>query len=94
MDGYPKAKKVYLNHLNRIKDYELIKNLHDESGYDICFSCEVLGITRFSYYKWLNSRPTNKQIEDEEITSKIKEIAASNNSLFGAMNMYYTLRNQ
>jgi putative transposase len=94
MDGYPKAKKVYLNKLNRIKDYELIKAFHDELNYDISFSCEVLHITRSSYYKWLNSKPTNKQIEDEEITSKIKEIAASNNSLFGAMNMYYTLRNQ
>ena len=94
MDSYPKAKKAYFSHYNKIKDYELIKSLHEESGYDIDFSCKTLNIKRSSYYKWLNSKPTDKQIEDEKIVVRIKEIAASNNSLFGAMNMYYTLRNE
>ena len=80
--------------MNRIKDYELIKDLHEKYDYDIGFSCEVLKITRSAYYKWLKSKPTDKQLEDEKITLKIKQIAASNNSLFGAMNMYYSLKNQ
>ena len=94
MDCYPKAKKVYLNHLNKIYDYQLIKNLHDEHSYNINFSCKVLKISRASYYKWLNSTPTEKQIEDEKIVLKIKDIATSNNSLFGVMKMFHTLRNQ
>ena len=40
-------------------------------------------------YKWVK-----KQLEDERIVSKIKEIAESNNSLFGTMNMYYVLKYQ
>ena len=45
-------------------------------------------------YKWLNTTPSKHQIEDEQILEQIEEIAESNNSLFGAMNMYYKLRDK
>ena len=54
--------------------------------------CDELKICRSSYYKWLNSKPSLKIIEDNRIISKIKEIASSNNSLFGVIEMYYALR--
>ena len=54
--------------------------------------CDELKICRSSYYKWLNSKPSLKIIEDNKIISKIKEIASSNNSLFGVIEMYYALR--
>ena len=56
--------------------------------------CKILGISRAAYYKWLNWKPTEKQLEDDRIVMQIKGIAESNNSLFGAMNMYYVLKNQ
>ena len=88
-----KAKRAYYTHCNRIIDYELIKELHEsDEKWNISFMCKHLGISRAAYYKWLNSTPTDKQLVDEVILAKIKEIATSNNSLFGAMNMYYTLR--
>lgn len=94
IEGLVKAKRAYYTHCNKIVDYKLIKELHEsEEKWDISFMCTNLGISRAAYYKWLNSAPTEKQIEDEKIFMKIKEIAKSNNSLFGAMNMYYTLRN-
>ncbi|MGL5352887.1 MAG: IS3 family transposase [Clostridium sp.] len=93
INGLVKAKRAYYTHYNKIIDYKLIKELHEsEEKWDISFMCKHLDISRAAYYKWLNSAPTEKQMEDEKILMKIKEVAKSNNSLFGAMNMYYTLR--
>ena len=94
-DGLVKAKRTYYSHYNRIIDYKLIKELYESNDrWDISFMCEHLEISRADYYKWLNSKPTEKQLEDERILAQIKEISTLNNSLFGAMNMYYTLRNK
>ena len=57
----PKTKRIYLNHYNKIQDYKLIKELSQE-GWNIAFMCKILGISRAAYYKWLNSKPTEKQL--------------------------------
>lgn len=94
----PKAKRIYLSRKQKIKDYSLIQTLHKERGWPIDKMCSIMNINKSSYYKWLNSSPSqyqiNKQKEDERIITKIKEISSSNNSLFGTMTMYYTLRNE
>lgn len=94
----PRAKQIYLNKEHRIKTYSLIKNYHDEKNWSIDYMCELLSVNRSSYYKWLRSFPSlkmiNKQKEDELLAIRIKEIADSNNSLFGTMTMYYTLKNE
>ncbi len=94
IDGLPKAKKAYYTKYNRIQDYQIIQEMHSEYNINISFICKELGISRAAYYKWLDWKPTKKQLEDEKIVIQIKEIANSNNSLFGAMNMYYALKNQ
>lgn len=89
IDGLVKAKRAYYTRYNRIVDYELIMELHDsEEKWDISFMCKHLDISRAAYYKWLNSNPSKHQLEDEKILFQIQKISESNNSLFGAMNMY------
>lgn len=96
--AFPRAKRIHLNKQHRIKAYSLIRQHHDERGWNIDDMCVLLGIRRSSYYKWLKSSPSskmaNKLKEDGLITSRIKEIALDNNSLFGAINMHYALRNE
>ena len=93
IEDLPKAKKAYYQKHNRIVDYELIKELHDSNeGWSISFMCEQLSISRAAFYKWLNRVPSEKEIEDGQILQAIKSIANSNNSLFGAMTMYYKLK--
>lgn len=95
IEGLVKAKRAYYIKYNRIVDYKLIKELHEsDEKWDISFMCKYLGISRSAYYKWLNSTPSKRQLEDEKILAQIKEIADSNNSLFGSMNMYYKLRDK
>ncbi|OUQ80755.1 hypothetical protein B5E48_05070 [Massilimicrobiota sp. An105] len=94
----PKAKRIYLIRKQKIKDYSLIQSLHSNRNWPINEMCSIMNISRSAYYKWLQSSPSPKQIdkqhEDERITARIKEISNSNNSLFGTMTMYYTLRNE
>lgn len=94
----PKAKRIYLIRKQKIKDYSLIQSLHESRNWPIYDMCLIMGISRSAYYKWLGSSPSqkqkDKQQEDERITIRIKEISDSNNSLFGTMTMYYTLRNE
>ena len=94
IDNLPKAKRTYYSKYNRIQDYQIIQEMYDEYNISISFTCKKLGISRAAYYKWLNWEPTEKQLEDDKIVIQIKEISKSNNSLFGAMNMYYALKNQ
>lgn len=94
----PRAKQIYLNKEHRIKTYSLIKHYHNEKKWNVDYMCELLSVNRSSYYKWLKSSPSlkmiNKQKEDELLAIRIKEISDSNNSLFGTMTMYYTLKNE
>lgn len=98
LKSLPKAKQTYLIKQRRISDYSLIKRLHEEKDWSIEKMCTIMCIHRSSYYKWINAVPSQAQInraeEDKKIIERIKEIAASNNSLFGVMTMYYTLQKE
>ena len=94
IDELPKVKKVFYTKYNRIQDYKIIQEMHSEYNVSISFMCKELGVSRAAYYKWLDWEPTEKQLEDEKIVIQIQKIAKSNNSLFGAMNMHYVLKNQ
>lgn len=95
IEGLVKVKRAYYTQYNRIVDYKLIKMLYEsKEKWEISFMCEHLGISRASYYKWLNSKLTEKQLENDRILATINEISDQNNSLFGVMNMFYTLRNK
>ncbi|MDQ0361883.1 hypothetical protein [Breznakia pachnodae] len=37
--------------------YLAIKELHEDKGWSINWLCNVYGIARSSYYKWLNRKP-------------------------------------
>lgn len=53
--------------------------------------CRVSGIKRKTYYKWLHTPKSKHEISDEHLSQRIQEIAASNNSLFGAGKMTMAL---
>jgi transposase InsO family protein len=92
IDNLVKHKRAYYNRFNRVVDYELIKELHETQNWEISFMCRQLGVNRSAYYKWTHRKPSRREIEDEKILAKVNEISKSNNSLFGAMNMYLKLR--
>ena len=92
--SYPKAKKIAILKDNRLIDYAIIKECHKAYGWPIEFMCKQLDIARSAYYKWLKRESTKQEIENEEILKTIKEIATSNNDLFGAIKMTYAVNNK
>ena len=42
-------------------------------GLNVKDSCQILGISRASYYKWLNRVKPSKEIQDEQLSAIIIE---------------------
>ena len=91
IDSYPKAKKRYLDHQNRIIDYKIIKELNEAHKWPIDFMCKVLKVSRAAYYKWSKRSDSDHDRENMMILDTIKDIVASNNSLFGSIKMTYAI---
>ncbi len=71
--------------------YRTIRHYNEERHWPIKWMCEKLGISRASYYKWLNRKETALEKENKRILEVIREIAESNNSLFGYRKMKYAV---
>lgn len=46
--------------------------------------CEVLDVSRSSYYKWISRKPSNREIENKKITSLIKEAYQESKGRYGS----------
>lgn len=46
--------------------------------------CNILEVNRSCYYEWLNSAPSARKLEDEELSKKIKVIFLENKCLYGS----------
>jgi Transposase and inactivated derivatives len=53
--------------------------------------CNVLKVSRSSYYKHLNKKPSNREVENETIKEKIKEIYEYSDKRYGAVKIYKEL---
>lgn len=82
--GLPEARRIAVRKANKEYIYQLIDQYKD---WGICWICELLGISRASYYKWKNHTPSQRDLENEQLLKKIKAVAQDNNSLFGKLAM-------
>ena len=92
--GQPKQRRIALKYQLKIALYELIKECHQEYKWPIDWMCKQVKIARSAYYKWLNRKPSKRELRDNWILSQIQEIAKSNNSLFGSPKMTLALNNR
>ncbi|MFC0472213.1 IS3 family transposase, partial [Halalkalibacter kiskunsagensis] len=53
----------------------------------ICLLCEIAGIARSAYYKWLNRTPSSREILNEEIIKEMKILHEKVDSTFGYRQM-------
>ncbi len=84
VERLPKARRIAVKKANKEYIYQLIDE-HKDWG--IRWLCELLGVSRAAYYKWKNRKPSERDLENERLTEKIKAVAESNNSLFGKLSM-------
>jgi putative transposase len=58
------------------------RNPRDER-FPVTFMCEILGVSRAGYYSWLKRGPSERDLEDEELTRVIKEIHDEHKGRYG-----------
>ena len=54
-----------------IDSFTAIKELNAEKSYSISYLCDKLEVYRATYYKWINRKPSNRQIANEQLAEQI-----------------------
>jgi putative transposase len=65
-----------------------------QHGVAVSRACELLGVSRSGYQKWLTRPPSDRALSDAWLTAKIKEIHQENRGVDGAARVHAELRMQ
>ncbi|MBO0995928.1 IS3 family transposase [Bacillus sp. SD088] len=71
--------------------YIAIKELHETDQLSIILLCDIAGVSRAAYYKWLNRTPSSRELENEEIIKEMKVIHKKAEGIYGYRRMKLTL---
>ncbi|WP_420846151.1 IS3 family transposase [Neobacillus notoginsengisoli] len=71
--------------------YIAIKELHEEEEFPIMMLCEIAGIARSAYYKWLKRTPSVRERQNEEILEEIKTLHEEVKGIYGYRRITMTL---
>lgn len=83
--------------LSQVKNetiYLAIRGLHDTASYPIQKLCEIAGIQRSSYYKWLNRNESANEQMNKELTLLIKDAYQERNGILGYRQMTIKLNRE
>ena len=70
--------------------FEFITN--NKKEHDIKLMCKVLKIPRSSYYKYLNKKPSNRELENIKIEKEITNIYKDSKKRYGAVKINKSLK--
>ena len=71
-----------------------IQELHKEENLSIVLFCEIAGIARSAYYKWLNRTPSAQEKQNEEIITKMKSLYEKVEGIYGYRRMMLNMNRQ
>ncbi len=71
--------------------YQFIKD--NSEIFPVKKMAKVLKVSRSCYYAWLNSKPSNHELRDNELCVEIKQIFTEKRSLYGSPRIYRELKN-
>jgi len=72
--------------------YLAVKALHKEKNYPIATLCDLLGLNRSSYYKWLNRDSSVQDAKDAELINYMTILYQESNGIFGYRRMQINLK--
>jgi putative transposase len=64
----------------------------EKARFPVSLQCELLGVSRSGYYEWLRRGPSDREIADELLTAKIREIHKRARGVYGARRIHAELR--
>ena len=68
-----------------------IQYIHETEHIAIEKLCKFVHLNRSSYYKWLNRKPSNAELENMQIVEWIKELYEEQNGILGYRQMTITV---
>lgn len=74
--------------------YNAIKYLHKTKQYAIKKLCTAVKVNRAAYYKWLNRKPSKRQLENEELLKLICDLYEEQNGILGYRQMTITVNRE
>lgn len=74
--------------------YLAIQELHDTKTYPISELCDIAGIQRSSYYKWLNRKESNNEQFNKTLLPMIKDAYEEKDGILGYRQMTYKLNRE
>lgn len=69
--------------MHRKNIYLAIKNIHETHDISISMLCEIIGIARSAYYKWLRRKPSKRELENLEIMKEMVQLYNEVNGIYG-----------
>jgi len=72
--------------------YLAVKSLNQEKHYPIHTLCNILGLNRSSYYKWLRRDQSRQEEKDKELIERICKLYQESNGIFGYRRMQLNLK--
>lgn len=81
--------------LSQVKNeviYHAIQILSTQKGYPVYILCEIAGINKSSYYKWLNRNKSKNEIRNDELLQLIREAYEEKDGILGYRQMTIKLR--
>ncbi len=64
----------------------------EKARFPVSLQCELLGVSRLGYYERLRGGPSDREIADELLTAKIREIHKRARGVYGARRVHAELR--
>ncbi|WP_343834807.1 IS3 family transposase, partial [Bacillus horti] len=68
--------------------------MHETKSYPIYHLCEIIGIQRSSYYKWLNRKESDNEKFNKELLPLIKDAYEERNGILGYRQMTLKLNRE
>lgn len=63
----------------------------NKTAYCVKSMCDVLGVSRTSYYDWVCSQPSKRERENNQLSEKIKAIFIDSSQTYGSRRIRYVL---
>ncbi|WP_245976861.1 IS3 family transposase [Oceanobacillus arenosus] len=67
--------------------YIAIKELHENENLNIVLLCDIAGVSRAAYYKWLKRIPSSRELQNEEIIREMKILHEKVEGIYGYRRM-------
>ncbi|WLR54496.1 IS3 family transposase [Mesobacillus subterraneus] len=84
-------KEAKISQIRLEEKYIAIKELHEEEGFSFVMLCEIAGLARSAYYKWLKRTPSKRECQNVMLVEEMKALHEEVKGIYGYRRITMTL---